>query len=320
FGLRVLGSGATTVRALVLGAMAPAMDRIIGRGDALLITKDYPRYDALYRYGFVHKRILGYAGAGCRVDVFRFSNAALRFDEFEGVDVVAGQAEHLRMLVEDGGYRTILVHAMDPLMWEHVKPLLETRRVVVWIHGAEIQPWFRRMSNFGSDPAAQDMARRASGKRLAMWEDVLRRPHPNLRVVFVSRYLAAQALCDLGIELPRGQVHVIPNFVDGDLFRYQPKAPEQRKRILSIRPFASHVYANDLSVEAIRRLSTEPFFGELEFTIVGVGPLFDQTVEPLRAYPNVRLEKRFLSQVEIATLHREHGVFLVPSRMDSQGV
>lgn len=320
FGLRVLGSGETTVKALVRGAMAPAMDRIIGRGDALLITKDYPRYDDLYRYGFVHKRILGYAEAGCRVDVFRFSNAPLQFDEFEGVDVVAGQAEHLRMLVEDGGYRTILVHAMDPLMWEHVKPLLEARRVVVWVHGAEIQPWFRRLSNFGSDPAAQDMARRASGKRLAMWEDALRHPHPNLRVVFVSRYLAGQALCDLGIELPRGQVHVIPNFVDGELFRYEPKDPGQRKRILSIRPFASHVYANDLTVEAIRLLSGESFFEELEFTIVGDGPLFDQTVEPLRAYPNVRLEKRFLSQAEIAALHREHGVFLVPSRMDSQGV
>ncbi|WP_132986702.1 glycosyltransferase [Luteimonas terricola] len=320
FGLRVLGSGETTVKALMRGAMAPVMDRIIGRGDALLITKDYPRYDDLYRYGFVHKRILAYAEADCRVDVFRFSNAPLHFDEFEGVNVVAGQAEHLRMLVEDGAYRTILVHAMDPLMWEHVKPLLETRRVVVWIHGAEIQPWFRRLSNFGSDPAAQDMARRASGKRMAMWEDALRHPHPNLRVVFVSRYLAGQALCDLGIDLPEGQVHVIPNFVDGDLFRHEPKDPGQRKRILSIRPFASHVYANDLTVEAIRLLSAEPFFDALEFTIVGDGPLFDQTVEPLRAYPNVRLEKRFLSQVEIAALHREHGVFLVPSRMDSQGV
>lgn len=320
FGLRVLGSGETTVKALVLGAMVPAMDRIIGRGQALLVTKDYPRYDDLYRYGFVHKRILGYAEAGCDVDVFRFSNAPLRFDEFEGVSVVAGQAEHLQMLVRDGGYRTILVHAMDPLMWEHVKPLLETRRVVLWVHGAEIQPWFRRLANYGADPAAQDMARRASGKRLAMWADVLRHPHPNLRVVFVSRYLAEQALCDLGIDLPAGQVHVIPNFVDGELFRYQPKDPAQRKRILSIRPFASHIYANDLAVEAIRLLSAEPFFDELEFTIVGDGPLFDQTVEPLRAYPNVRLEKRFLSQAEIAALHREHGVFLVPSRMDSQGV
>lgn len=320
FGLRVLGSGETTVKALVLGTMAPAMDRIIGRGEALLVTKDYPRYDDLYRYGFVHKRILGYAEAGCSVDVFRFSNAPLQFDEFEGVNVVAGQAEHLRMLVDSGAYKTILVHAMDPLMWEHVKPLLETRRVVIWVHGAEIQPWFRRLSNFGSDAAAQDMARRASGKRMAMWEDVLRHPHPNLRVVFVSRYLAEQALGDLGLAPPRGQVHVIPNFVDGELFRYKPKDPEQRKRILSIRPFASHVYANDLIVEAIRLLSAEHFFNELEFTIVGDGPLFDQTVEPLRAYPNVRLQKHFLSQRDIAALHRDHGVFLVPSRMDSQGV
>jgi|GEM_PF-461694 len=320
FGLRVLGPGATTVKALVLGAMAPAMDHILGRGDALLITKDYPRYDDLYRYGFVHRRILGYAEAGCRVDVFRFSNSPLQFDEFEGVNVVAGQGEHLGMLVQGGAYESILVHAMDPLMWEHVKPMLETRRVVVWVHGAEIQPWFRRLSNFGSDQAARDMARRASNKRMAMWEDVLRHPHPNLRVVFVSRYLEEEALNDLGVCLPDGQVHVIPNLVDGELFRHEPKPAELRKRILSVRPFASSVYANDLTVEAIRLLSLEPFFDELEFTIVGDGPLFDQTVAPLRQYPNVRLEKRFLSQAEIAALHRQHGVFLVPSRMDSQGV
>lgn len=320
FGLRVLGPGTTTVKALVKGALAPAMDHIVGRGDALLITKDYPRYDDLYRYGFVHRRILGYAQVGCRVDVFRFSNSPLQFDEFEGVNVAAGQAEHLRMLLEGGAYETVLVHAMDPLMWEHVKPLLETRRVVVWVHGAEIQPWFRRLSNAGADQAARDMTRRASNRRLAMWEDVFRHPHPNLRIVFVSRYLEQEALGDLGVRFPEGQVHVIPNYVDGDLFRYEPKDAALRKRILSVRPFASPVYANDLTVDAIMILSREPFFDELEFTIVGDGPLFEQTIEPLRQFPNVRLEKRFLSQFEIAALHRQHGVFLVPSRMDSQGV
>ncbi|WP_222928119.1 glycosyltransferase [Luteimonas viscosa] len=320
FGLRVLGPGCTTVKALVKGALAPAMDHIVGRGNALLITKDYPRYDDLYRYGFVHRRILAYAEAGRHVDVFRFSNAPLRFDEFEGVNVVAGQAEHLGMLLEGGAYDTVLVHAMDPLMWEHVKPLLETRRVVVWVHGAEIQPWFRRLSNAGADQAAREMTRRSSNRRLAMWEDVLRHPHPNLRVVFVSRYLEEEALGDLGVRLPEGQVHVIPNYVDGSLFRYERKDEALRGRILSVRPFASPVYANDLTVKAIEILAAEPFFEELQFTIVGDGPLFDRTVEPLRQYPNVRLEKRFLSQSAIAALHREHGVFLVPSRMDSQGV
>lgn len=320
FALRVLGPGETTVKALVKGAVSPVMDHLLGRGRALLVAKDYPRYDDLYRYGFVHRRVLGYAERGYKVDVFRFSNAPLAFDEFEGVDVVAGQAEHLRLLLQGNRYESVLVHAMDPLMWQALKPLLQTRRVIVWVHGAEMQPWYRRLSNLADGEAARDMARRASEKRTAMWKEVLTCPHPNLRVVFVSRHLEEESLTDLGVSVPEAQRAVIPNFVDGALFRYEPKPSGQRNRILSIRPFASAVYANDLSVKAIQLLSSEPFFEQLEFTIVGDGPLFDETVAPLRDFPNVRLERRFLSQAEIAELHRSHGVFLVPSRMDSQGV
>lgn len=34
----------------------------------------------------------------------------------------------------------------------------------------------------------------------------------------------------------------------------------------------------------------------------------------------MRLEKRFLNQQEIIEEHQKHGVFLVPTRMDTQGV
>ncbi|WP_146908274.1 hypothetical protein [Arenimonas daejeonensis] len=98
-GLRVIGSGDTDVLALVRGAVSPRLDQITGLGRALLLTKDYPRYDNLYRYGFVHRRVLAYGQAGTRVDVFRFSSQALEFSEFQGIDVVAGQSEHLSMLV-----------------------------------------------------------------------------------------------------------------------------------------------------------------------------------------------------------------------------
>lgn len=318
-GLRVIGAGDTELLALVRGAVSPALEQIAGRGQALLLTKDYPRYDNLYRYGFVHRRVLAYGVAGTRVDVFRFSNQPLEFSEFQGVDVVAGQAEHLDLLVSGNDYRCLLVHAMDPQMWEAVKPLLNRIRVVVWVHGAEIQPWYRRSFNF---PTTQEQERARQGweRRRAMWMEVLAHPHPNLRLVFVSRHLAHEALRDLGVQVPPAQLAVIPNFVDGELFRYRPKTAEHRLRILSIRPFASAAYGNDLGVAAILELSREPFFGELSFHLIGDGPLFEQTVAPLRDFPNVRLEQRFLSQQEIAALHADYGIFLVPSRMDSQGV
>ncbi len=204
-------------------------------------------------------------------------------------------------------------------MWEAVKPLLDNVRVIVWVHGAEIQPWYRRSFNF-ADAAQMERARCASELRRRMWLEVLAHPHPNLRLVFVSRHLAHEAVRDLGVDVPLRQLAVIPNFVDGELFRYRPKTAEHRRKILSIRPFASAAYGNDMTVAAIVELSRVPCFRELEFRIIGDGRLFEETVAPLRAFPNVTLEQRFLSQQEIAELHSEYGVFLVPSRMDSQGV
>ncbi|TLE15011.1 glycosyltransferase [Helicobacter apodemus] len=90
--------------------------------------------------------------------------------------------------------------------------------------------------------------------------------------------------------------------------------------ILSIRPFASKKYANDLSVKAILELSNKSFFKELEFLIIGDGELFEETLKPLRAFQNVTIHKKFLRQEEIAKLHKEYGIFLNPTRMDSQGV
>jgi len=58
----------------------------------------------------------------------------------------------------------------------------------------------------------------------------------------------------------------------------------------------------------------------LEFAFVGDGVLFDMTLEPLKSLANVKIEKRFLKQSDIAKLHKEYGVFLTPTRMDSQGV
>ena len=125
---------------------------------------------------------------------------------------------------------------------------------------------------------------------------------------------------DLGFRLPQSSYEIINNPIDTKLFKYREKPAELRKKILSIRPYASKVYANDITVKCILELSDEPFFNELEFRIIGDGALFEETVEPVRKFSNVIIEQRFLSQTEIAEIHKYYGVFLCPSRMDTQGV
>ena len=125
---------------------------------------------------------------------------------------------------------------------------------------------------------------------------------------------------DLGFRLPKNQYRIIHNPINTQLFSYQEKPPEQRKKILSIRPYVSRTYANDLSVKAIQLLAQKPWFSELQFRLIGDGPLFEETLAPLRQYANVRIDKGYLKQSEIAELHKDYGVFLCPSRMDTQGV
>ncbi|MNH14037.1 Glycosyltransferase Gtf1 [compost metagenome] len=58
----------------------------------------------------------------------------------------------------------------------------------------------------------------------------------------------------------------------------------------------------------------------MEFCLIGDGPLFEETLAPLRSYANVKIQQGFLNHTEIAQTHKDYGIFLCPSRMDTQGV
>src|SRR5699024_11554196 len=91
-------------------------------------------------------------------------------------------------------------------------------------------------------------------------------------------------------------------------------------KILSIRPFASKKYANDQSVKSIQALSKASFFDQLEFHFYGDGVLFDSVLEPIKKFENVFINRGFLLQDEISNLQDAFGIFLCPTRLDSQGV
>jgi len=319
-GLRVYAGGSCKIHRLVLGHLDLEPANILGQSDVLLLTNHYPSYDDLYRNGFVHSRVKAYREYGVSVDIFRLrKDQPINWHEFQDIDVTTGSQQALRRMLASGRYRHILVHFLDPDMWDVLKDFIDIIRMTVWVHGADIQPWYRRKFNIET-PEQEKAAVDASEKRMAFWRALLNPMPDNLQMVFVSNYFAEEVMEDLGFRLPGERYHIIHNPVDTDLFSYVEKDPEQRKKILSIRPYSSKVYANDLTVKCIEELAREPFFEELTFHLIGNGALFDEVVEPLKKYANVKLEKRFLSQYEIAALHKDYGVFLCPSRYDTQGV
>jgi FkbM family methyltransferase len=319
-GLRLAGTGSCTINGLVLGGVHVGAGALLGRSDVLVVSNQYPQYDDLYRYAFLHRRLVEYRKSGQLVDVFRFNaTRSGGYFEFNGIDVMSGYEDELNQALSSGHYRKVLVHFLDPPMWEVIRQHLDRTQVIVWLHGAEVQPWHRREYNFTTDEERRQ-AIEESDQRMAFWRGIFSDLLPNLHFVFVSQYFAEEVMGDVGIRLPDHTYSVIHNFIDTDLFAYEPKAPDLRSRILSIRPYSSRKYANDLATKAVLELSKEPFFSELEFRFIGDGRLFEETVEPLRGFPNVILERGFLRQEEIANLHREYGVLLTPTRMDAQGV
>lgn len=323
FGLRISGCGSFELKTILVGLEhnTDNLSCFLTRSNVLILSNQYPSPDALYRNMFVHKRVMAYKQAGMLCDVMRMNIFCQnRFSEFEGINVIEGQAERLGNILETGNIDTVCVHFLDRNMWEILKHFGSGIRILVWLHGAEIQPWWRREYNY-SVKSELEKAKKESEERQAFWKEVFSEiDNYNIHFIFVSKYFSNEIFEDNHIQLPPDKYSIIHNCIDTEMFDYIKKDPEQRKKLLSIRPYASNKYANDLTVKCIEELSKEPFFKELQFMIMGSGEHFDRITAPLKKYPNVALEKRFLRQDEIAALHKHYGIFITPTRMDAQGV
>lgn len=321
--IRIKGEGECRINRITLGNAG--YDNLGGcflsRSNVLVLSNHYPSPDALYRNMFVHKRMTSYKESGQVYDIMRMNIYAKDgFREFEGINVIEGQAETLDTILESGKIDTICVHFLDSHMWGVLKNYVQTKRILVWVHGSEIQPWWRREYNYNTEKELEQ-AKKESAVRQEFWAEVFSNiKNSKLHFIFVSQHFAEEIFEDNKITLPTDRYSIIHNCIDTELFSYKKKDSEQRKRILSIRPYASNKYANDLTVKCIQELARKDFFSKLEFRLIGKGKLFDSTIAPLKKYKNVVTEKGFLRQEEIAQLHKEYGVFLTPTRMDAQGV
>ena len=288
------------------------------RHDHLLHCTVYPSTDKIYGGGFIHQRVKHYAAAGLTVLVFQRTRAhQTTIRTFDGVTVIEGRDALFATLLDQHTFDRVLVHFLSERTWEILAPRLRQSALLVWIHGADIQPWHER--DF-SAKARSAKAKRRSDARVGFWRRLVAVLPPRCTLVFVSAYLRDQLPTYIGRPLPPDTTAVIHNPINTDLFRYIAKPAAQRLKILSIRPYTSEVYANDIAVQAITLLAQRPCFSVLSFHLIGDGSLFDATVAPLRDFPNVTIERHFLLQTEIAARHQDYGVFLIPTRMDSHGV
>lgn len=282
----------------------------------LLVSRSYPAPGDLYRYPFVHRRALGYQAAGHDVAVFRPSGSEDGAYRFGGVDCTVGNAQRLLSLAATIKPDVVAAHGLGPPMWPTLEPLTNSVPWAAWLHGSEIPGFLNR--KLAIDGVPSNAADGLVGQCSAFWRHVLSSSRGPTRLVFPSE--TAVRYMTESVASASARCTVIPNPIDDRLFEYAPKPPSQRFRVLFIRPFDSLCYANDVAVRTICDLARGEGGHRFEFRLFGDGPLFDETLKPLAEVANVSIQRRFLAQAEIADEHKRHGIFLVPTRLDTQGV
>lgn len=302
-----------------------AVDRFFERvlwGDAAVVVPTYPTHENKYPCAFVHARVKAYREARVACDVIcAFDYEGYCAYEFEGVRVLRMPIGALPDVLRRKRYRSIFLHFFD---LRYARALEESdlgnTPVFLWSHNPETRYWDWPQFTapyFTEQPELNEGQKAEFRER----DEVIRRfnEKPNVSWVFVSEALKARSEELIGIRFNRA--HVIPNLVDDEVFRFQEKDPELRKKIFLVRKFDNiATYAIDLDVACIVELSKRPFFNDLEFNLYGTGDSYDVLVEPLRSFENVHLHRRFLSRDEIARVHKDHGIALYATRFDSQGV
>lgn len=305
---------------------APTTRAIRSKGaTALVVCNAYPSDEQIYRNGFIHSRVRRYIDADLDVEVFYLHPPAAEpyQYEYDGVRVHVGDKRAYEVFLTQTFHDVYLLHFANKDM---VEPLQETHRrspKIVWIHGFEAEAWHRRWFNFTSGSTE---IREALKKKSGYYSDqrefnrqLYTNEDGNFRFVNVSRWFKESIVePDSGIALANDEV--IPNLIDTDTYSYAPKTAAMRYKVLTIRPYASYKYANDITARAIEECSRRPWFDQFSFTVCGSGPQFDEIARPLNRFDNVTLINKFLNKHEIKRMHDTHGTYLTPTRFDSQGV
>ncbi|EKU47780.1 glycosyltransferase family 4 protein [Staphylococcus massiliensis] len=293
----------------------------------LVVCNAYPSESNIYRNGFIHRRVKAYMEKGAEVEVFYLHPPATKEEKYtyDGVEVTLGNTDNYVDFIQKVGneYNAFLIHFITPQMYYPIVENVKDPKLVVWIHGFEAEAWHRRWFNFLTSvhelKKVIEMAEDHYVDQLNFMHDLYKEDKYDITFIHVSQWFKDH-IADVDAKYAPSNYEIIPNIVDDNVFTYEPSERSDKLRVLSIRPFASHKYANDQTAKAINILSKKPFFNDIEFHIYGKGKLFASITKSIKNHPNVHLHNTFLEQQEIAKLHKEFDVFLCPTRLDSQGV
>lgn len=289
--------------------------------DTLLITPGYPSLENKYNTAFVHTRVKAYIDAGMKLDVAVINILPeVKIYEFEGIKVFKGTYASLRELLQKKKYKKIIVHFFDYQYGNVFDTInLTETDLYFYMHGADIL--YRDFPEFASRYFEGRIDVSDRYKEFELKDNCYKKYSKNKKVnwMFVSEFVKNRAEELLDIKFTN--YHIIPCYIDSNIFKFEKKDSELRKKIFILRRFTNDFcYALDIDTRVILELSKRPFFEDLTFDIYGDGEMFDVLTAPIKEFKNVNLHKKFLSHEDIQKVHETHGIGLFASRFDTQGV
>lgn len=286
----------------------------------MVVCTSYPTAQQVEASAFVHARVKAYIAAGVEVDILSFSRQNRpAISRFDGVDTLFGYANELMALLTLGKYDSVSIHFLHPHMWGTISNFFQQHRFHLFLHGHGARSWSRVFDPAGGYEALRG-AKSASDLYLDMWQTLMREADLPESFIFVSKWMRKCAEDDMHVSFPESRCHVINNPINIDTFKYHEKQKDHAKRILMIRNFDKFQYGTDIALRCIEELQRRSIWKDLSFSIYGQGHNLSALKERFVDEPNVAVHERFLSAREIAAAHRDHGIMLIPTRWDSQGV
>lgn len=288
----------------------------------ILICGAYPGRNKEYGGEFVRERAKSYLKSGKSGFIIELNNNNIDIElEKDGLLTILrapllASKDIVRNISKQNS--PVLVHNAFPALMEQLKRHIDEKRLIYWFHGADVRDSRRLYFNFDTVERERQrfMVYQFHQDQIKSLSHVL--TSPQIRKVFVSDYLQTIAERDIGVR--SNNVTVIHNFIDTTFFTPIDRPLEQFRRIALLRPFKRGNYAVDIAIQAICLLRNRQGFMDLDFTLRGFGDAFDEFTVPLQNLSNVRLEEKYSSREEVRELHRQHGIFLCPTRHDTQGV
>lgn len=292
------------------------------KNDTLLITPGYPSLENKYNSAFVHTRVKAYQAAGIGIDVVVCNELPdTKLYEFDGVDVFKCDFYLLREILKTKKYRKVMIHFFDD-RYANVLESIDTSDMMLYffLHGAETlyRDWPKIASPYFGPRARIDDYLENIFQRKDFYIKKYNQ-FKNAKWLFVTEWTKTRCEELLGIKF--NNYDIIPCLINTELFRYDKKDPELRKKIFAIRKYDDiNSYSMDTVVRVILELSRRPFFEDLQFDLYGDGSLHERILEPVKKFKNVIIHKKFLNHEQIRQVHETHGIALFPTRFDSQAV